>query len=130
REELERLAQAREAHSGSARPATTGTPSEVDAALPPVQPGPTRVEGPDYPLEEPVAGVEGPSLAACYAVLGLPPGSSIERVEHAYHRLRAENDPERLADDPLAQARAQQRVAQLDEAYLTLRAALVRERRL
>lgn len=69
-------------------------------------------------------------LAPHYATLELPPTANLEQVGHAYRRLKARCDPEQLADDPVRQARARQEAARLDEAYLTIRGALVRERRL
>ena len=69
-------------------------------------------------------------LAAHYATLGLPAGSGMERVEHAYRRLKERWNPEHHADDPARQAQARQQEARVEEAYQALKQALVRERRL
>lgn len=69
-------------------------------------------------------------LTPHYAALDLPPTATLEQVGHAYRRLKARCDPEQFAGDPVRQARARQEEARLDEAYLTIRGALVRERRL
>jgi len=70
-----------------------------------------------------------PALVPHYKTLELPLSASLEQIEHAYRRLKAQCDPSRTAD-PLQQARARQQEARLDEAYLSLRRALARERRL
>jgi len=71
-----------------------------------------------------------PALAPHYAVLELPAGATLEQIEHAYRRLKAQLDPAQCANDPLKLARARQQEARLDEAYLSLRQALVPVRRL
>ncbi|HHX41190.1 MAG TPA: J domain-containing protein [Armatimonadetes bacterium] len=70
------------------------------------------------------------ALASHYATLDLPPTANLEQVGRAYRRLKARCNPEQFSDDPVQQARARQEEARLDEAYLTLRKALARERRL
>ena len=70
------------------------------------------------------------AVVVAYAVLGLPAGANLGRVESAYRRLKERYKPEQFADDAVKGARARQQDARLDEAYHTLRQALVRERRL
>lgn len=78
----------------------------------------------------PQRGASDPTLTVHYLVLGLPVGANILEVERRYRRLKEECQLEACGDDPVAQARARQKEARLDEAYHALRQALVRERRL
>ncbi len=118
--EAEARAQAQaeiEARLSLPSPGRTAPPPEVHAPLP------------DPPTAEPLATTPDP-LAAHYATLGLPAGSGMERVEHAYRRLKERWNPEHHADDPARQAQARQQEARVEEAYQALKQALVRERRL
>ncbi len=106
------------------RPGSTSSPIDL-----PRTPG----EASDAGLAIPPADAVDPALAVLrpqYEALGLPVGASLERIESTYRTLKDRWNPEKITDDPVAQARARQEDARLDEAYLTLRKALVRERRL
>lgn len=105
-----------------------GIPGEIGPEPLAAEPAPTR---PGVARTEAgMAGTMDPSLAPHYETLGLPAGADMERVEHAYRQLKERWNPQRHAADPIEQARARQQDARLDEAYLALKRALVRERRL
>ena len=59
-----------------------------------------------------------------YRELGAPIGSDLETVRSCWRRLAREHHPDRFPGDPVAQARANERIRRINEAYQRLRAYL------
>ena len=110
-------------------PPAAPVPGLPDVARPPPAPPVPPAQDIKPPPNRPAPAPPPPGVVA-YAVLGLPAGANLGRVESAYRRLKERYKPEQFADDAVKGARARQQDARLDEAYHTLRQALVRERRL
>ena len=78
----------------------------------------------DNPAEAPPRRAARHPLAQEYALLGLAPGADARAVQQAWRRAVRENHPDRFANDPAAQAAAQERFLQIQRAYERIMAHL------
>ncbi len=71
-----------------------------------------------------VDGVPAPDGEAWHAVLGVPPGATVDEIERAYRARRDEYLPEKVAAlGPELQATAREMTARIDAAYAAALAA-------
>ena len=57
------------------------------------------------------------NLGQCYEILGVPPGATQEQIKQAYHDLVKVWHPDRFGSDARLQARAQEKLKEINEAY-------------
>ncbi|MFN2511190.1 MAG: J domain-containing protein [Pyrinomonadaceae bacterium] len=67
-------------------------------------------------------------LKKCYDVLGLSPGASPEQLKLAYRDLAKVWHPDRFVHDPRLQAKAQEKLKEINEAYEQFRSRPTSER--
>lgn len=63
------------------------------------------------------------SIGKCYEILGVKSGATKDELQQAYHDLVKVWHPDRFAHDTRLQARAQERLKEINEAYDAIMAA-------
>ncbi|MCZ6856608.1 MAG: J domain-containing protein [Gemmatimonadetes bacterium] len=63
------------------------------------------------------------SVASCYRVLGLPPGTALADIKKAYLDLAQVWHPDRFVHDPRLQQKAQDNLKRINEAYEILQSS-------